>query len=192
MLAIYHGAPFHTITASKLAEAMNFKNYNGANLRYGPLARKINKHLDLYPDTDLLTLVTFNKSFQGEWEWTMRLPLVKALQNLGIASIAQYAPPAEFDEIALEKPLIEGATYTVLVNAYERNPAARLKCIQYWGNSCMACGFNFRAAYGEDCKPFIQVHHLRPLSDINESYIVNPIEDLRPVCPNCHAVIPIC
>ena len=37
--------------------------------------------------------------------------------------------------------------------------------------------------------PYIHVHHLRPLSEIKASYVVDPKEDLRPVCPNCHAVI---
>ncbi|HSX81067.1 MAG TPA: HNH endonuclease [Candidatus Saccharimonadia bacterium] len=36
---------------------------------------------------------------------------------------------------------------------------------------------------------FIHVHHCRPLSEIAGEYVVDPIEDLRPVCPNCHAVI---
>jgi len=38
-------------------------------------------------------------------------------------------------------------------------------------------------------KGFIHVHHLKPLATIGENYEVNPIDDLRPVCPNCHAVI---
>jgi predicted HNH restriction endonuclease len=33
------------------------------------------------------------------------------------------------------------------------------------------------------------VHHLVPLSEIGEEYIVDPIKDLRPVCPNCHAAL---
>jgi 5-methylcytosine-specific restriction protein A len=27
------------------------------------------------------------------------------------------------------------------------------------------------------------------LSQIGEKYTLNPINDLRPVCPNCHAII---
>jgi predicted HNH restriction endonuclease len=30
------------------------------------------------------------------------------------------------------------------------------------------------------------------LSRIGPDYVVNPIEDLRPVCPNCHAIIHRC
>ena len=32
-------------------------------------------------------------------------------------------------------------------------------------------------------------HRAKPISEINEKYIVDPIEDLRPVCPNCHRAL---
>ena len=51
------------------------------------------------------------------------------------------------------------------------------------------CGFNFGKRYGLAAERCIHVHHLRPLSEIKASYTVDPKEDLRPVCPNCHAVI---
>ncbi|MGZ0084928.1 HNH endonuclease [Caldibacillus thermoamylovorans] len=35
----------------------------------------------------------------------------------------------------------------------------------------------------------MEVHHLIPLSEIGEQYTVNPFDDLRPVCPNCHAML---
>ena len=43
--------------------------------------------------------------------------------------------------------------------------------------------------YGEDFEGFIHVHHLRPLSEVSESHEIDPINDLVPVCPNCHAII---
>lgn len=33
------------------------------------------------------------------------------------------------------------------------------------------------------------VHHLKKLADIKAEYEVDPIKDLQPVCPNCHAMI---
>ncbi|MBP7508172.1 MAG: HNH endonuclease [Prolixibacteraceae bacterium] len=36
---------------------------------------------------------------------------------------------------------------------------------------------------------FIHVHHLTPVSLIGKSYHINPVDDLKPVCPNCHAMI---
>lgn len=85
--------------------------------------------------------------------------------------------------------LYEGAISKVLVNAYERNPVARQKCIERYGTSCCVCGFNFGKVFGELGQGFIHIHHLVPLSEIGEEYEVDPVRDLRPMCPNCHAMI---
>ncbi len=83
----------------------------------------------------------------------------------------------------------EGAKRQVAVNAYERSAAARQACINHYGYLCAACGFDFEAKYGERGKHFIHVHHVVPLASIGESYMVDPVADLRPICPNCHAII---
>jgi hypothetical protein len=93
------------------------------------------------------------------------------------------------DEVTDADILYEGAKRQVSVNAYERNPEARQKCISHYGTSCFVCGFDFTTAYGKVGQGFIHVHHLQQLSDISEQYVVDPINDLRPVCPNCHAII---
>lgn len=43
--------------------------------------------------------------------------------------------------------------------------------------------------YGVLGKEFIDVHYIVPLHEISKKYQVNPIEKLRPVCPNCHVII---
>jgi hypothetical protein len=83
----------------------------------------------------------------------------------------------------------EGAMVQVFVNTYERDRHARDECIQKYGTDCYVCGFSFRAAYGEIADGIVHVHHLRPLAEIGKQYKVDPIADLRPVCPNCHAVL---
>lgn len=35
----------------------------------------------------------------------------------------------------------------------------------------------------------IHVHHLKPLGEVGEGYLLDPVADLRPVCPNCHAML---
>jgi 5-methylcytosine-specific restriction protein A len=86
-------------------------------------------------------------------------------------------------------PFPEGAVSRIEVNAYERNPKARQMCLDHHGLKCAACGMTFAQRYGAIAKEFIHVHHLRQLSSVGLDYKVNPIVDLRPVCPNCHAVI---
>jgi hypothetical protein len=83
----------------------------------------------------------------------------------------------------------EGARKQVTVNAYERDPKARMACISHHGYNCAVCGFNFEARYGDRGREFTHVHHLRPMALTNGEYQLNPIEDLLPVCPNCHAML---
>ena len=85
--------------------------------------------------------------------------------------------------------LIEGAKKQILINAYERSSQAKKECIEQYGYKCTICNFDFEKMYGEIGKGFIHIHHLKPLSEIDEEYEVNPIHDLRPVCPNCHAML---
>lgn len=85
--------------------------------------------------------------------------------------------------------LHEGTKKRIQVNVYERNQTARAICIEHYGAKCFICSFDFELIYGERGKGFIHVHHIKPLADIKTIYQVNPIEDLRPICPNCHAMI---
>jgi hypothetical protein len=93
------------------------------------------------------------------------------------------------EEMPEAKRYLEGATRRVTVNAYERSAAARAKCTDHYGTCCVVCGFAFSAVYGQIGDGFIHVHHLRPLAEIREGYEVDPIADLRPVCPNCHTML---
>lgn len=83
----------------------------------------------------------------------------------------------------------EGAKERVEVNRYERSRLNRALCIAAHGVTCKVCGFNFENVYGEIGAGFINVHHITPVSKIGEGYLVNPVDDLVPVCPNCHAML---
>jgi 5-methylcytosine-specific restriction protein A len=84
---------------------------------------------------------------------------------------------------------IEGTPNQVTLTKYERNPFARKACIAHYGLSCSVCDFNFEQVYGDIGKTFIHVHHLTQVAKVGKQYSVDPIKDLRPVCPNCHAMI---
>lgn len=93
------------------------------------------------------------------------------------------------EEISETEGSYEGARKQISVNTYERDRTARDKCLQHHGTSCAVCEKDMSEIYGPVATGLIHVHHLKPLSEIKEDYRVNPIADLRPVCPNCHAVI---
>jgi 5-methylcytosine-specific restriction enzyme A len=93
------------------------------------------------------------------------------------------------DQINTNTIYSEGSVSKILVNSYERNLGARKICIDHHGARCSICNIKFEEIYGAIGKNFIHVHHLKPISEINKEYIVDPIIDLIPVCPNCHAMI---
>lgn len=97
--------------------------------------------------------------------------------------------PDEVGKIEAKRIFKEGSVSQITVNSYERNNQARKKCIEYYGKNCYICRFDFEKVFGEIGKGFIHVHHLISLSEIHQEYEVDPIQDLRPVCPNCHAMI---
>lgn len=57
------------------------------------------------------------------------------------------------------------------------------------GSACVVCDFDFQRTYGDIGEDFIHVHHLKPLAEIGQEYVLDPVADLRPVCPNCHAML---
>lgn len=118
--------------------------------------------------------------------WKIKKELVEALEETGLTGEIQYPEEIPFDE---KQGLTEGLKRTISVNTYERNPKARQKCIEYWKPICSVCNFDFEKKYGDLGKGFIHVHHLVPVSDIGRTYQVDPINDLKPVCPNCHAML---
>lgn len=87
------------------------------------------------------------------------------------------------------KPFFEGSKKTITINAYERNLDAKKECLKLYGYTCRICQFNFKETYGERGKDYIHVHHIIPLSEIGINYKINPMKDLIPVCPNCHAML---
>lgn len=121
---------------------------------------------------------------QFEVEWARFLADKRIIQRHMVFE-ASILP----EEVVEDRHYFEGAHKQIVVNAYERNADARKKCIEHYGFSCFVCGFNFEKVYGDLGVAFIHVHHLKSLAEIGAEYELDPIRDLRPVCPNCHAVM---
>ena len=162
------------------------------NLEIGRYAKRIAQHFDIEFTKRANQKFKYWDLFFNGWDegnffmWQLRPEIIEALEQNKLTGIELIS-----EEIATEESedLFEGAKKTVTINAYERNPKARSLCIEHWGTKCAICGFDFEKAYGEIGKGFIHVHHLIPVAQIGKSYQFDPISDLRPVCPNCHAMI---
>jgi hypothetical protein len=84
--------------------------------------------------------------------------------------------------------LLEGGNREHIAKIMKRNPRARLECIAHYGTNCQVCGFNFNE-YDKIGDGYIQVHHNELLSEKDEEYVIDPVEDLIPVCANCHVML---
>jgi 5-methylcytosine-specific restriction protein A len=93
------------------------------------------------------------------------------------------------DELEPGRKYLEGARKFVRVNAYERDPRVRAACLKRWGFQCSVCDLLFEKRYGNLGRHFIHVHHIKPLALAGRRYEVDTTKDLRPVCPNCHAML---
>jgi len=109
----------------------------------------------------------------------------------GISSLKGYilAAPLLPEEFPTNQSVVEGSKVSIVVNRYERNPNARAACIKHYGYRCSVCDRLATEAYGIEAAKLIHVHHLKPISEVGKEYVVDPIQDLCPVCPNCHAFL---
>ena len=89
-----------------------------------------------------------------------------------------------------ERTMTEGERKHVEFETAHRNPALRQACIDKYGYQCQCCGMNFTDLYGEELgAQFIEVHHMKMLSTYDENRPDDYVENLVPLCSNCHSMI---
>ena len=123
---------------------------------------------------------------EGELNYTEAAYRWGSLLTGMILSLANIVPIEDEAPVA---GYSEGTKYRTESNRYERNPLNRKLCLASKGYDCAICGFNFGKRYGETGNRFIHVHHIVPVSKLGPGYVIDPLKDLIPVCPNCHAML---
>jgi 5-methylcytosine-specific restriction enzyme A len=111
------------------------------------------------------------------------------LQRASLEADVPAWASADIEGYEDEETYWEGRSRARLTNYYERNPRLRATAVRIHGTACKACGFDFEATYGERGRHYIEVHHLRPVSDLGEATAVDPATDMTVVCANCHRMI---
>lgn len=76
----------------------------------------------------------------------------------------------------------------------ERNHFLKTRAIQEFKNKnsdkvyCELCGFDFYSKYGDIGKDFIEIHHTKPICEMDENERTK-LEDVILLCSNCHSMI---
>lgn len=80
----------------------------------------------------------------------------------------------------------EGFKKIILKEVTTRSSKAISDAKKKHGVICVVCRFNFGERYGNHGFGFIEIHHLNP---IKKGERKTTVDDLRPVCPNCHRML---
>lgn len=186
----------HKAYASQVGTLLGYKGkspHAPLNSEISLYAKRIAKRYDIEFTKRNSQKYKFWDLFFNGWDegryfiWEIKHPLVEALKETQLTE--EQLHPEEIKIEGSTGHFSEGLKKSIIVNTYERNSRARYSCIKRWGTKCIACGFDFESIYGTLGKGYIHVHHLVPISKIGKSYEVDPVNDLRPICPNCHAMV---
>jgi 5-methylcytosine-specific restriction enzyme A len=193
LLRAVYSFPEHSARASDVYKLLGYTGYPPVNKLVGTFGKKIADNLSIplserYDGTYRGWDVIFNgkQVCNGGWLWIMKPEVIQVIEELNIVDSVYSSS----EEVHLESGhFCEGSVKTIQVNSYERNQFARSLCIKHFGCKCYICKFDFHERYGSLGKDFIEVHHVIPLSQLNGEYSIDPIQDLRPLCSNCHSMI---
>lgn len=146
---------------------------------YPEAARNLPKIMEAMQDFSEFEMPYFEKELTN-WKKNPNYR-IKTFPNISQVLLPREELPEEL--------LIEGSMKDILTNQYERNRTARKRCLAVHGTTCNICGFDFGVVYGSEFAGKIEVHHKIPLYKRKENYVVDPVKDLIPVCPNCHLIL---
>lgn len=183
----------HEASASYIAEKLSMNHYAPLNLQVSRFSKRVLRKTNIDPpkrengEIRWWHIPFLGYSKAGKFPWILRPELAIAFENLIGFQNDEIVLPEEVS--SADEIFMEGKARQIYVNSFERNRFARNKCIEHFGYRCCICSFDFEKIYGSIGKNKIHVHHLKQLSDIKEDYEVDPTNDLRPVCPNCHLII---
>ena len=181
-------------SGKEIARALGYKSHATLNVLIPNFSKRIirkHPHIkipDRYDGTKRLWHIPFLGSEEkNKFNWILRNELKEALVEVTNEIEEEYFFPEEITN--QEETIIEGGYKQIIVTAYERDNKAREICLQKYGYTCQICGFNFEEVYGQIGKHKIHVHHKTPISAYKKEYVLDPQNDLIPVCPNCHLII---
>ena len=167
-------------------------HYDNEKAAEGVIAPRVDIHFDCLSTYPIISENELKNNFKG-FNWFpqqsgVSIPddISNKLQDLLDKRTEGKVNLNEKDEFG---KILEGKPKKITITSYDRSQKARQECIKHYGLTCVVCGFNFQKTYGDIGKGFIYVHHLRGVADIASETEIDPIEALRPVCANCHAML---
>ena len=192
LLNIMFYAPNCQINGNQIAQIIGYSDFPPVNALVGKLGKRIAQHFNINLEREdnspgWWRIISNGEYIDNKFNWKLKTELIEALIDLHL--LEEDSSKLYPEIVSKEFEYYEGSVKKVEINIYERNYIARNECIKHFKPLCSVCGFNFELKYGNLGKNFIHVHHLKDIAYIGREYKVDPIKDLVPVCPNCHAML---
>ena len=152
-----------------------------------------------FPETSNGITPTLRDKLSGKWArefpYCIRLPYDSQASEIAALLLTYSLPLAKRKQRNRDRSdhvngfaLAEGKPRSILCTKYERRAKLRKICLTHFGYTCRGCLTSMADTYGPIASEMIHVHHLNPVATTGEC-LVDPIRDLCPLCPNCHAVV---
>jgi 5-methylcytosine-specific restriction protein A len=161
----------------------------------GQIARYADIYFDVLEETPIIPMDELAQSPLSDAHWSTQMSGIQIPESVASAVEAVWVARTSKSKAQGMEELEDASETTrhhaarVYVNRYERSSRARALCLAHYGLKCVCCDTLLADVYGKQAAELIHVHHLTPLASIPEGAEIDPIHDLRPVCPNCHCVI---
>lgn len=176
-----------------VSEPIDAPHWDDSKAEAGETAKYVEVVFDVLADTPILSENFLSDRLpEGRWHpqnsgTRIPPPVAKRLATIWSEKTGTVFTPIASKDISTIRT--EGTPKSRMVVTYERNPQAREECLRHHGRACKVCQIDFGEQYGDIGMGFIHVHHVVPVSDIGHEYHIDPVNDLIPVCPNCHAML---
>jgi 5-methylcytosine-specific restriction protein A len=198
MMRLGYRQRLHGIFASGYTTSEPFSDVHWNEDAIESNAQYLNFRPDAFLNMDVYPLLNPEKDVSNQFNWKPQVSGIEIPISIAETLEEKWAIHLKLLKLSSNSvskgkdvPLLytEGKQSTITINRYERDPKARLACINHYGAKCCVCDFDFESFYGEIGAGFIHVHHLNPIASQTGTYQLDAIKDLRPVCPNCHAML---
>lgn len=185
LLNFLYNQPGYKAAVVEIAEVLDKKHFIEINGAFGRLGNRIANFLnkkELFEFSGWYLIATGQKE-SNYFVWQLRPNFIAALEELNLLSSKDYQLGS------LVEDFYEGIRRRVSYDIYERNEAARNKCIAFYKATCQLCGFNGKEKYGDIGEGIIHAHHIVSFKENKEIRLTNPEKDLIALCPNCHSLV---
>lgn len=170
-------------------------HWNQDRARSGKTAQYVEIDFDVLEEFPIVTMPELKERPFASGHWSTQISGVRVsdsiaveLENVWAKRTTKKVGGGREELQSVPKTALKHSM-RVLVNRHERCARMRSLCLAHYGMKCACCGVLLADIYGDQAADVIHVHHLSPLGALPSGTVIDPIRDLRPVCPNCHCVI---